>query len=68
MYVVLSGRARFRCGRSDYRVGPGSILHVPAGARHSFQKIEQELRVVVLFAPAEYSRDRGRRRRRRTVA
>ena len=61
VYVVLAGRARFREGRKEYPVGPGSILYVPAGARHSFREIEEELRVAVIFAPAEYTHKRARR-------
>lgn len=61
VYVVLAGRARFREGSKEYPVGPGSILYVRAGACHSFRDIQEELRVAVIFAPAEYSRKRGRR-------
>ncbi|MCI4350191.1 MAG: cupin domain-containing protein [Thermoplasmata archaeon] len=57
VYVVLAGRGRFRHGRRVENVGPGSVLFVPAGREHSFGDISEELRVAVIFAPAEYSRE-----------
>ncbi len=34
-------------------VRAGSILFVPAGIPHRFERIEDDLRVLVVFAPAE---------------
>jgi mannose-6-phosphate isomerase-like protein (cupin superfamily) len=56
VYVVLSGRGRFRQGRSDQVIGPGSVLFVPSNVRHRFHDIREPLTLVVIFAPAEYSR------------
>jgi mannose-6-phosphate isomerase-like protein (cupin superfamily) len=53
VYVVVRGRARFESeGRSE-AVSPGSILYVPARAVHRFQGIEDDLAVLVFFAPPE---------------
>lgn len=53
IYHVIRGRARFRAGESDRDVGPGSILFVRAGVEHRFHAIEEDLLVLVAFAPAE---------------
>lgn len=54
-YYVLSGRARFTAGNEDGEVGPGSVLYVAKGVEHRFHSIEEELSVLVFFAPAEGS-------------
>ncbi|MQY35029.1 hypothetical protein SRB17_30010 [Streptomyces sp. RB17] len=53
LYVVLTGRARLRVGATDHAVAPGSVCYVPAEAAHRFHSITEELRVLVVFAPAE---------------
>ncbi len=53
VYVVMEGRARFRAGEDDRAVGPGDVLYVRRGVEHRFHSITDELRVLVLFAPAE---------------
>jgi mannose-6-phosphate isomerase-like protein (cupin superfamily) len=53
MYYVISGRARFRAADEDRDVSAGSILFVAAEVEHRFYDIEQELSVLVFFAPAE---------------
>ena len=53
VYVVVSGRARVLVGEDDEPVEAGSVVYVPAGVEHRFHAIEEELRVLVLFAPAE---------------
>jgi mannose-6-phosphate isomerase-like protein (cupin superfamily) len=55
VYYVVSGRGRFVCEGADQAVSAGSILFVPARADHRFHSIEEELRILVVFAPAEYS-------------
>lgn len=55
VYVVMSGRAMIRVGSEDRAVGPGSIVFVPARVDHRFHDIEEELRVLVVFAPPEGS-------------
>jgi len=60
LYYVASGRARMivdEGGTSNaFEVGPGSIMYVRAGVRHSFYQIAERLVVLVFFAPAEGSR------------
>jgi len=56
VYVVLAGRARFTAGAEIVSCGPGDILFVPALVAHRFHDIEEELRIVVAFGPAESSR------------
>ena len=56
VYVVLGGRARIAVGSEDSPVGPGSVVFVEAGVDHRFHDIEEDLAVVVVFAPPEGSR------------
>ena len=59
VYVVMSGRATIRVGDEDRPVGPGSVVFVAAGVEHRFHSIEEELRLLVAFGPAEASRSGG---------
>jgi quercetin dioxygenase-like cupin family protein len=53
MYFVARGRARMRAGAEDQLVGPGSLIFVAAQVKHQFYDIEEELTLLVFFAPAE---------------
>ncbi len=53
MYYVVSGRARMKVGSEEQEVRPGTVIFVEAGLEHRFYDIDEELRVVVFFAPAE---------------
>jgi mannose-6-phosphate isomerase-like protein (cupin superfamily) len=53
VYHVVAGRARIRVADEVAPVAPGSVVFVAAGVPHRFEEIEEELRAVVLFAPAE---------------
>jgi mannose-6-phosphate isomerase-like protein (cupin superfamily) len=53
IYCVLRGRARFKAGSEDREVSAGSVIFVAAEVGHRFYDIEEELAVMVLFAPAE---------------
>lgn len=55
MYYVASGRARMRIGAEDREVSVGSIIFVEGSVEHRFHDIQEELVVVVFFAPAESS-------------
>ena len=59
IYVVMAGQATLEAIGQPASVGPGSVIYVPAGEPHRFTKITSDLAVLVLFAPAEYSRDGG---------
>jgi mannose-6-phosphate isomerase-like protein (cupin superfamily) len=56
VYVVTSGRARIETPEASAEVGPGSVIFVPANEEHRFVEVAEDLAVLVLFAPAEYSR------------
>lgn len=53
IYHVLSGRGVLRAGEQEVTAEAGSILFVEAGAEHRFQRISEDLTVLVFFAPAE---------------
>jgi mannose-6-phosphate isomerase-like protein (cupin superfamily) len=55
VYYVVNGRAKIRVGEEDRSVGAGSIVFVAAHISHRFYAIEDDLTVLVFFAPAEYS-------------
>jgi len=57
VYVVAAGRARLESADGAVEVRPGSVLYVPAGESHRFVDVTADLALIVLFAPAEYSRD-----------
>ncbi len=56
VYVVLEGRGQIQIGNQDYPVKTGDTIFVPTLKEHRFHSILEELRVIVVFAPAEYSR------------
>ncbi|MFJ5828133.1 cupin domain-containing protein [Streptomyces sp. NPDC093089] len=53
VYFVVSGRASITVGSETTQVARGSVVYVPAGAEHKFHHISEDLRVMVVFAPAE---------------
>jgi mannose-6-phosphate isomerase-like protein (cupin superfamily) len=53
MYYVVRGRARMQIGAEHAQVRAGSVIFVEAEAEHRFYDIEEELEVLVFFAPAE---------------
>jgi mannose-6-phosphate isomerase-like protein (cupin superfamily) len=53
IYYVISGSAKMKLGQEERRVEQGSVIFVEAGLEHRFFDIEQELALVVVFAPAE---------------
>ncbi len=55
VYYVVEGRAQIQVGEENRSVGPGSIVFVAAHIEHRFHSIEEDLTVLVFFAPAEYS-------------
>lgn len=56
VYHVVGGRACIRVGEEDRAVGAGTVVFVGAGVEHRFHSIEEDLTVLVFFAPAEYTR------------
>ena len=57
IYVVTAGQARLEAGRQSVPVGPGSVVYVPAGEVHRFTDVTEDLAALVLFAPAEGTRE-----------
>ena len=58
MYYVVRGRARMQigsehAGAKHEEVRAGSVIFVEAEAEHRFYDIQEELEVLVFFAPAE---------------
>jgi mannose-6-phosphate isomerase-like protein (cupin superfamily) len=56
VYFVVSGKAKIKVGEEDRNMEAGSIVYVAKNVEHRFHSIEEELKVLVFFAPAEYSR------------
>ena len=55
VYYVVSGKAQIQVADEDRAVQAGSIVYVAKNVEHRFHSIEEELTVLVFFAPAEYS-------------
>ena len=55
VYYVVSGRAKILVAEEERDVQAGSIVYVEKNIAHHFHSIEEELKVLVFFAPAEYS-------------
>lgn len=53
LYYVLRGKARMRAGAQDQAVRPGTLIFIAAGVEHRFYDIEEEISLLVFFAPAE---------------
>jgi mannose-6-phosphate isomerase-like protein (cupin superfamily) len=55
IYYVVSGRAQILVAEESHRVQAGSIVYVTKNVAHRFHSIEEDLTVLVFFAPAEHS-------------
>jgi len=55
VYYVVSGQARILVADENCEVQAGSIVYVEKNVAHRFHSIEEDLTVLVFFAPAEYS-------------
>jgi mannose-6-phosphate isomerase-like protein (cupin superfamily) len=55
VYYVVSGQAKILVGEENQDVQAGSIVYVAKNVEHRFHSIEEELTLLVFFAPAEYS-------------
>ena len=56
IYYVISGRAFIVVEQESRLVEAGSLVFVKANVEHRFHTITEDLRVLVIFAPAEYSK------------
>jgi mannose-6-phosphate isomerase-like protein (cupin superfamily) len=55
VYHVVAGRGRITVGGETRAVGPGSVVYVGATVPHRFHDIDEDLRILVFFAPPEGS-------------
>ena len=55
IYYAVRGKAKIRIGDIQHSVQPGDVIFVEARAEHRFFDIEEELVLLVVFAPAESS-------------
>ncbi len=55
IYYVISGRGFIQVDQESRPVEAGSLIFVNANVEHRFHTITEDLRVLVIFAPAEYS-------------
>jgi mannose-6-phosphate isomerase-like protein (cupin superfamily) len=55
VYYVVSGKAKIKVADEDRDVQTGSIVYVAKNVEHKFHSIEEELTILVFFAPAEYA-------------
>src|SRR6185437_1767308 len=53
VYYVIRGRAKMKVGAEHREVSAGFVIFVEARKEHRFYDIEEDLSVLVLFAPAE---------------
>jgi mannose-6-phosphate isomerase-like protein (cupin superfamily) len=59
VYYAVRGRATLFAGGAEHPVREGSVLFVPARMEHRFHDIEEELVLVVFWAPPEGTVPRG---------
>jgi mannose-6-phosphate isomerase-like protein (cupin superfamily) len=55
VYYVISGKAQISVADETRHVQAGSIVYVEKNVAHHFHAIEEELTLLVFFAPAEYA-------------
>lgn len=55
IYYIISGRASILVDQESRPVEAGSLVFVKANVEHRFYNVTEDLRVLVLFAPAEYT-------------
>lgn len=55
VYYIVSGKAQIIVAEENRDVRAGFIVYVAKNVAHHFHSIEEELTVLVFFAPAEYS-------------
>ena len=53
IYYVIGGAATLRLANSEKKVAKGDVIFVESNAEHRFFDIEEELVLLVVFAPAE---------------
>lgn len=56
IYIVTAGQATIVTPAASAKVGPGSVIYVPAGEEHRFAEVTEDLALLVVFGPAYESR------------
>jgi mannose-6-phosphate isomerase-like protein (cupin superfamily) len=55
VYYVVRGRAQLDVEGRSFPAAPGSVLFVARGIRHRFIEIEEDLEVLIFWAPARHT-------------
>jgi mannose-6-phosphate isomerase-like protein (cupin superfamily) len=55
VYYVISGRGFIQVDQESRPVEAGSLVFVKANIEHRFHTITEDLKVLVIFTPAEYT-------------
>ena len=55
VYYIVSGHARIWVGDEDRAVTAGSVVFVGADIGHRFHDVVEQLVILVMFGPAEYT-------------
>jgi mannose-6-phosphate isomerase-like protein (cupin superfamily) len=55
VYYIISGRGFIQVDQQSRPVEAGSLVFVKANVEHHFHTITENLEVLVIFAPAEYT-------------
>ena len=55
VYYIVKGKAQIRVANEDRQVQAGSVVYVARNVEHRFHSIEEDLTVIVFFAPAEFT-------------
>ena len=58
VYYVAAGHARLRIGDEEVELQSGSVAFVAAGVEHRFNRIEEDLEVLVFWWPARHTNAR----------
>jgi mannose-6-phosphate isomerase-like protein (cupin superfamily) len=53
VYYVISGRAQIQIGEHTHSANAGDVIYVKKQVEHRFFDIEEDLELLVFFAPAE---------------
>jgi len=53
VYYIVEGQGKIRVGEEDFECKPGSIIYVEKHAAHKFHSISADMKILVMFAPAE---------------
>lgn len=62
IYYIVSGKAMVQIGEEHVPVEPGATIFVAKEIEHRFHEIEEDLTILVIFAPAHDVEESNRRR------